>query len=146
MDWQTWGIDLTADGLPKLLVSSVKPNSIKIVWLGLASVRKDYFRILRGKTGVLCGVPAGSGVGLAQPSIVWEACASFGADLALSFQLHDDWLDYWGCSTTTGKPDHADLMANKMTLPLIYLFDPIGCTEQERVVSILQEDRKNGFL
>ncbi len=104
---------------------------------------KDYFEILRGKTGVLCGVSCrlGSWTGSTEPS-VWEACASFGSDLGVAFQLHDDWLDYWGCSTTTGKPDHADLMANKMTLPLIYLFDQLDAPEQERVVSILQEDRE----
>ena len=103
---------------------------------------KKYIEILRAKTGELCAVSCKLGAWTSNSSdAVCTALDAYGSDLGVAFQLHDDWLDYWGSRDSMGKPDHADLMASKMTLPLIYLLDQSSEDQKKDILTALMDER-----
>ncbi|MFO0941489.1 MAG: polyprenyl synthetase family protein [Pirellulales bacterium] len=81
--------------------------------------RSNYFSILFQKTASLCQVSCRlggwrSGANHLQQKVL----ADFGKYLGLAFQIHDDWLDYWG-DEEVGKTLGTDLAQLKPTLPLM---------------------------
>ncbi len=81
--------------------------------------RADYYSILFQKTASLCQASCRlgawrSGASLQQQKVL----AAFGKHLGLAFQIHDDWLDYWG-DDKVGKTLGTDLAQFKPTLPLM---------------------------
>ncbi len=105
---------------------------------------KKYIEILRAKTGELCAVSCKLGAWTSDSSeTICHALDAYGSDLGVAFQLHDDWLDYWGSRDSMGKPDHADLMAGKMTLPLIYLLDQSSEEQKQEIIAALSDEREN---
>lgn len=54
-----------------------------------------------------------------------NACANFGKNLGMAFQIVDDILDYTASSEDLGKPAFADLKEGQITLPVLFaLEDP----------------------
>jgi octaprenyl-diphosphate synthase len=83
---------------------------------------KDYKSILEQKTASLCRVSCRLGAWLGGGAIAQQhALAQYGRLLGLAFQIHDDWLDYWGSDETVGKTLGTDLAQLKPTLPLLRL-------------------------
>ena len=81
---------------------------------------QTYMRIVEGKTAALfrwamfAGARAG---GLTDGTC--EALETYGAELGVAFQLIDDYLDYAGDQSATGKATFADLGEGKMTYPVL---------------------------
>ena len=71
------------------------------------------------------------------------ALRDFGLNLGTAFQLTDDLLDFTGTDDALGKAAGVDLLAGKLTLPLIYLLesDPSATAQVEIVVSDGNYDR-----
>jgi geranylgeranyl diphosphate synthase, type I len=81
----------------------------------------EYFRMVQGKTGALLGASAqiGALIAGAEPDVV-TACRRYGRALGMAFQLQDDVLGIWGSEAVTGKSAASDILAKKMSLPVIY--------------------------
>jgi octaprenyl-diphosphate synthase len=65
-----------------------------------------------------------------------QALADYGVNLGTAFQLVDDLLDFTAGADALGKASGVDLIAGKVTLPLIYLLerDSSGCEMVETVI------------
>ena len=82
---------------------------------------KEYFDVIRYKTGVLIEGACRAGALLANASEQEENAVSvYGNRLGIVFQLCDDMLDYTSDSGSLGKNVGADLREGKLTLPVIY--------------------------
>ena len=78
----------------------------------------------QGKTAALVGGCASIGATLAGADSDQAAhLHGFGYHLGMAFQLVDDLLGIWGDPMVTGKPVGADLVARKMTLPVLAALD-----------------------
>lgn len=83
----------------------------------------EYLSILGQKTGSLCAVACSLGAWSGEADeTTCEAFHEFGWKLGQAFQIHDDYLDYWGDPGKLGKPIGRDFAAGKATLPLLRLF------------------------
>jgi geranylgeranyl diphosphate synthase type I len=81
----------------------------------------EYVAMITRKTAVLlaacCELGALAGGANAQDA---QAMYEFGLHVGISFQMQDDILGIWGSAVVTGKPDAADLLRRKLSLPVIY--------------------------
>jgi octaprenyl-diphosphate synthase len=99
----------------------------------------QYRSLLQQKTGALCAVSCRLGawrVGAATEQI--RALTRFGRWLGLAFQIHDDWLDYWG-TEQVGKTLGTDLAQAKPTLPLIRLLASSSAAEHAALLALLSD-------
>ncbi len=90
----------------------------------LTMPENQYLSMLASKTGSLCGVSCSMGAwsaGLSEDDC--KAFYNYGLHLGLAFQVHDDWLDYWGNPEKIGKPVGGDFLAAKPTMPLLRTLD-----------------------
>ncbi len=102
-----------------------------------AMSRRTYRSLLLQKTGALCRVSSQLGCWRAGGDrIQIQALARFGGQLGLAFQIHDDWLDYWG-TERVGKTLGTDLAQAKPTLPLLRLLETASSAERQRLVARL---------
>lgn len=87
----------------------------------------EYWQMAAGKTAAMFAAPFAMGATIAgaEPRIV-EAFRAFGRHIGLAFQAVDDILGIWGDSAVTGKPAGDDLLARKMTCPVIAALDAGG--------------------
>jgi len=95
---------------------------------------KEYFRIIGAKTGSLFETAVVSGalsVGASAPVV--DALREYARNLGLAFQVRDDLLDVAGTEDTAGKPVGADLLEQKITLPLLGAFLSAGPEEEGRI-------------
>lgn len=81
-----------------------------------------YIATITGKTASLMAFCCRAGARLAdaEPAAVL-ALSEFGLALGLAFQIQDDILGIWGASSSTGKPEAADLRRRKRSLPIVIL-------------------------
>lgn len=94
----------------------------------------DYLKVIRSKTAKLFEASARLGAVLADaPTIVEEACATYGQALGTAFQIIDDVLDYDGNAAEMGKNLGDDLREGKATLPLIAAMER-GTAQQAKVI------------
>lgn len=86
----------------------------------LNTTEEEYMHVIEKKTASLisaaCEIGARIGGG---DDDVAEACASFGRDVGLAFQIMDDILDFLGDEKVLGKPRGSDIKGGDITLPLI---------------------------
>ncbi|MCS6970880.1 MAG: polyprenyl synthetase family protein [Planctomycetota bacterium] len=78
----------------------------------------EYRRIAYGKTAALTELAGWFGA-IAGDAAQRAACAAFGRDLGLAFQIVDDCLDLTGDAARVGKTLSTDLARGRMTLPII---------------------------
>ncbi len=100
--------------------------------------QSKYRSLLLQKTGALCAVSCRLGgwrAGGSRKQV--RALARFGSCLGLAFQIHDDWLDYWG-SEQVGKTLGTDLAQLKPTLPLIRLLAKADVAQRSRLIAMLE--------
>ena len=84
-----------------------------------------YIEIIRGKTAKLISCACEMGALLAKAkSLQVQACAFFGENIGLAFQLVDDAIDF-APEAQTGKPSGGDLREGKLTLPLRFYQDSL---------------------
>lgn len=67
-----------------------------------------------------------------------QALAAYGVNLGTAFQLVDDLLDFTASDDALGKASGVDLIAGKVTLPLIYLLERDG-SGRELVETVIRE-------
>jgi len=81
---------------------------------------RDYFRIIRGKTGHLFALSCRLGMRSARAADAdVRAAARFGMRLGLAFQIADDVLDVTQAAASTGKDEGNDLQNGRLTLPVL---------------------------
>jgi len=108
--------------------------------------QSEYFDILGAKTGSLCGVSCKLGAWSAGASeTVCNAQYNYGMNLGLAFQLHDDWLDYWGTKERLGKPVGGDFLAAKPTLPMIHALELATESEREALIRMCSDPTDENF-
>ncbi|MCA1765184.1 MAG: polyprenyl synthetase family protein [Desulfobulbaceae bacterium] len=89
--------------------------------------KKNYYKVVAGKTGALIAAACEAGVYIAVGSPEQRAAIKlYGENLGLAFQIIDDILDYQGDPVRTGKAVGNDLVEGKMTLPLIHALRSAG--------------------
>jgi octaprenyl-diphosphate synthase len=66
------------------------------------------------------------------------ALRDYGMNLGMAFQLTDDLLDFTSTDNTLGKGTGVDLLAGKVTLPLIYLLASDG-SASDKVQTVISE-------
>lgn len=101
----------------------------------------EYHLSLKGKTGELCALSCQLGawsVGASEESIA--ALSQFGMKLGVAFQLHDDYLDYFGTQLATGKSPLADLRSRKATLPIIELLAAASPLDRDLILQDLSAE------
>ena len=87
----------------------------------------EYWQMAAGKTAAMFAAPFAMGalIAGAEPRVV-EGFRDFGRHIGLAFQAVDDILGIWGDAAVTGKPVGDDLLARKMTCPVIAALDAGG--------------------
>jgi len=106
----------------------------------------EYFDILGAKTGSLCGVSCKLGAWAAGASeAVYNSQYEYGMNLGLAFQIHDDWLDYWGTKERLGKPVGGDFLAAKPTLPMIHALGSATPQERESLLRMCSSPSNENF-
>jgi octaprenyl-diphosphate synthase len=106
----------------------------------------EYFDILGAKTGSLCGVSCKLGAWAAGASeAVCNSQYEYGMNLGLAFQIHDDWLDYWGTKERLGKPVGGDFLAAKPTLPMIHALGSATPKERENLLQMCSSPSNENF-
>ncbi len=71
-----------------------------------------------------------------------DALGRYGTALGMSFQLVDDALDVDGDKGRMGKPQGADLLEGKMTLPVLHVLGAVTPAERVRARRVLGRPRK----
>ncbi|MBU0909881.1 MAG: polyprenyl synthetase family protein [Proteobacteria bacterium] len=100
---------------------------------------KNYFSVLRGKTGCLISVACEVGAYFAQSGDEHQkALRGYGDALGLAFQIVDDLLDYQGDPHKTGKAVGNDFVEGKMTLPLIHALQNCDRQEFDHIMDLLK--------
>ena len=85
------------------------------------TTESDYLGVIERKTAVLFGAATRLGAMVAGADAATQrACADFGMNLGLAFQIADDVLDYTADASALGKNLGDDLAEGKATLPLIH--------------------------
>lgn len=89
-------------------------------------VLAQYLEIARGKTACLISQACAMGAVVAGASDARvSACAAYGENLGVAFQIVDDVLDF-APESQTGKPSGGDLRERKMTPPLMLYRDSLA--------------------
>lgn len=112
---------------------------LQLTLLGRTDVSEsDYLDVLQRKTAYLFSACCEVGAIMGNANDTERmALSSFGLNLGTAFQLTDDLLDFTATDDTLGKAAGVDLLAGKVTLPLIYLLESDESAREhvERVIS-----------
>lgn len=94
---------------------------------------KEYMEIIYRKTAILFEASAkiGSIIGNNNSENI-EKLSKFGLHLGLAYQLRNDFLDYFGDSSSTGKNLAEDLTEGKVTIPIIHSLN--NSSKKEKLV------------
>jgi geranylgeranyl diphosphate synthase type I len=116
-----------------------------------------YLLMIRNKSAALisCSARLGALLGGAPPESV-RACARFGENLGMAFQVIDDILGVWGAEEVTGKSASSDILARKKSLPIVYALgdtelqeiytkETVTTQDVDRVVAILEREGARAF-
>lgn len=112
---------------------------LQLTLLGRTDVSEsDYLDVLQRKTAYLFSACCEVGAIMGNANDTERmALSSFGLNLGTAFQLTDDLLDFTATDNALGKAAGVDLLAGKVTLPLIYLLesDESAREQVERVIN-----------
>jgi geranylgeranyl diphosphate synthase type I len=116
-----------------------------------------YLLMIQNKSAALisCAAQLGALLGGADPETV-RACAQFGENLGMAFQVIDDILGVWGAEDVTGKSASTDILARKKSLPVVYALadaelraiyaqDEMEADDVAQVVAILEREGARDF-
>lgn len=94
----------------------------------------EYISMITGKSAALLSACAEMGALIAgsDPQIA-QHYATFGLNLGIAFQIHDDILGIWGDPSITGKSAATDILSRKKSLPVLY-----GLAHSKKLVDIYQ--------
>jgi octaprenyl-diphosphate synthase len=107
----------------------------------------DYLQIIGMKTGSLCAISCrlGAWAGGADDSTI-GTLHDFGWKVGQAFQIHDDYLDYFGQATKLGKPLGNDLRDGKLTLPLVFFIQRASLADVEKLKVLTKERTAESLL
>lgn len=82
---------------------------------------EEYVTMISGKSAALLAACAyiGALIGSKNHQIA-EQLATFGLNIGIAFQIHDDILGIWGDPTVTGKSVHTDIVSRKKSMPVLF--------------------------
>lgn len=99
---------------------------------------RDYFRVIRGKTGQLFGLSCQLGARAAGATDHLQRQLQIaGLELGMAFQIADDVLDLTGLEEQTGKDTGNDLANKRLTLPLLRALQLASATEEQQIEALL---------
>lgn len=92
--------------------------------------RKDYIKIIEGKTAkpIEAGARVGAYLAKSSPQMI-DAMGYYGLNLGIAFQIIDDILDVNGNLSTLGKPRGVDFMDGKPNLVLLLAMEDVKVGE-----------------
>lgn len=99
----------------------------------------DYLRIIYNKTASLfeaACVSAAIAAGASDETV--KAAKDYAVALGLAFQIKDDILDYAG-TEAVGKPLGADILEQKITMPLLGAFAEAGVRKEEQMRKMISD-------
>ncbi|MBK7799281.1 MAG: polyprenyl synthetase family protein [Saprospiraceae bacterium] len=100
-------------------------------------ILSEYLNMIRLKTSVLLGCAFQMGAELAhQSQEVCEKLYELGTTLGVGFQIHDDWLDFYGDQQLTGKVKGGDILKKKKSALILTALDSM---EEEKRQVLLKE-------
>jgi len=98
----------------------------------------EYIEMISDKTAALIGAASELGaLSTSDQKNDHENLKSFGENLGVAFQIHDDLLDYYGHQNIIGKPSGNDFKEKKITLPLIFSFGKAQSSEIKKIKKML---------
>ena len=98
---------------------------------------EDYLRIIYNKTASLFEAAClSAAVSVGADKNVEKAAVDYAVALGIAFQIKDDILDYDG-TEAVGKPLGADILEQKITLPLLGALANVDAQEQARVRAMI---------
>ena len=101
----------------------------------------DYLRIIYSKTASLFEAAcASAAISVGASETMFKAAVDYARALGIAFQIKDDILDYVG-TDAVGKPLGADILEQKITMPLLGALssaDPTKAEEVRKMVSDIQ--------
>ena len=99
----------------------------------------DYLRIIYNKTASLFEATClSAAVSVSADEAMEKAAVDYAVALGIAFQIKDDILDYDG-TDAVGKPLGADILEQKITLPLLGAIEAADAPEQARVRGLIRD-------
>jgi octaprenyl-diphosphate synthase len=103
------------------------------------TTEEDYLRIIYNKTASLFEATClSAAVSVKGNEAMEKAAVDYAVALGIAFQIKDDILDYDG-TDAVGKPLGADILEQKITLPLLGALEAADGQEQARVRSLIRD-------
>jgi geranylgeranyl diphosphate synthase type II len=94
-----------------------------------------YLEMIRKKTSVLLGSCFYIGSRLAgMPHPDCEKARELGVTLGLAFQIHDDWLDFFGDSSLTGKVKGGDVLRCKKSVLILKTLEAASAEQRPEIL------------
>jgi octaprenyl-diphosphate synthase len=107
-------------------------------------LEETYLKIISAKTAELFAAATKVGAILSNASTKEkDALEFYGRNLGLTFQIADDTLDYNSDLKLFGKKVGQDFFEEKITLPIILLFQKINLDEKKLLVELFKKDTRN---
>jgi len=133
------------DTLIELTQQMVEGELLQMEKLGKLICLDEHFDLIFRKTACLFSVcmRLGAILGGATPEQE-EACASYGRNLGMAFQIVDDVLDLTASESVLGKPVASDLREGKVTMAVIHALDRCSPEEREQISTVLRDRAFNG--
>jgi len=133
------------DTLIELTQQMVEGELLQMEKLGKLISLDEHFDLIFRKTACLFSVcmRLGAILGGATPEQE-EACASYGRNLGMAFQIVDDVLDLTASESVLGKPVASDLREGKVTMAVIHALDRCSPEEREQISTVLRDRAFNG--
>jgi len=133
------------DTLIELTQQMVEGELLQMEKLGKLISLDEHFDLIFRKTACLFSVcmRLGAILGGATPEQE-EACASYGRNLGMAFQIVDDVLDLTASESVLGKPVASDLREGKLTMAVIHALERCTPQEREQISTVLRDRAFNG--
>jgi heptaprenyl diphosphate synthase len=105
----------------------------------LRLTRDTYFEIVEAKTASLCSLPCRLGAMMGGVPPAWrDGIGEFGRRLGIAYQIADDILDLVANPVALGKPSCSDVVAGRVTLPVLSCLRGNGGPAANRLSDLLQ--------
>jgi octaprenyl-diphosphate synthase len=133
------------DTLIELTQQMVEGELLQMEKLGQLISLDEHFDLIFRKTACLFSVcmRLGAILGGATPEQE-KACASYGRNLGMAFQIVDDVLDLTASESVLGKPVASDLREGKVTMAVIHALERCTPGEREQISTVLRDRAFNG--
>jgi geranylgeranyl pyrophosphate synthase len=100
---------------------------------------QQYITMARLKTASFFRGACESGAIMGGGCAEWiDALATYGDQLGIAFQIHDDLLTYTSDSATTGKPGTSDIHNGRLTLPVILAYEGASVVGRDMILHALR--------